>query len=1042
MTNSALDNWPADFAIDPRSRPNFFISKDDLKSTVPQAHILRNAFDRLSLDGILCSKNTPLIYFKAIDQIQPDEVLKLHRAFWNHGGAPILALVSHDHVHIYSGMSRPVSGDRIQDDPPFLVDTLDRVAQGLREFVVSVESGEYFRRHARSFDPAHRVDRDLLTNLRKARDLLDEASKKSVSPRVLDALLCRVVFTCYLFDRDVIVPKYLQDLGIPNAEHLRDVLQMHPTRDAKASLYKLFAELGCDFNGDLFSDDLISESSKITIRHIQILRDFLNGTDLEDGQQAFWPYDFGYISIETISAIYEHFLNEEDQSDGAIYTPRVLVELLLDGALDRFSTLLDKKFLDPACGSGIFLVGLFNRIAEEWKQANPTATYDRRAKELLLLLQQCLFGIDKNPTACRITAFSLNLAYLNQLSPSDIRRLQRKRGALPRLVLDPESEDDTMTGDASQRNIHCVDFFRDRWQFPVKADLVLGNPPWGSIAHDGTPAIEWCVKNRRPVPDKQIAVAFIWKAARHTSEHGRVCFVLPHGTLLNHGSKALEFQRAWVRQHEIYRVVNLADLRKFLFREAIHPAIIVEYKNAESGPRDNEIDYWTPKSDWMISQAEIINISPMDRKKISVALLLKDLAGPDAPQIWTQFYWASRRDLRLIDKLSLYPRLRDHVRRSSEKDDGKPWVRAEGFQPVSMNDDQALAKRITLPSRRFIQAKSKDIDLFVLPTDCKLLDSSVLKVRGKSNTNTDIFRAPHVLITKGFKRIAYADFDVSFQHALRGIHGPKRDRNLLLFLTAYLRSDLAQYFAFHTSANRSMFHEEVHVNELLRLPFPMPSQQPNGERCEALVNEVAQNVEDALKQTRDNFITRGNAIQAATNTIAPLVDEYFDIQPSERILIEDTINILMPSKQPSQGTMPVPTVTESQDDHRTAFVKRVCDTLNMWTKNGQYTVRGDTIGSAKLGIGIARFEKIERSDSKYPIERVGLELLDAFDRVRSAIPSSHRTLDPTRELMVFDKNSLYVVKPIGQRYWSQTAALNDADEIAGTILMHPHVEKA
>ena len=212
MTNSALDNWPADFAIDPRLTPNFFASKEDLISTVPQAHVLRYAFDHLELDGILCSHNTPLIYFKAVDQIKPDEIFKLHRAFWNHGGAPILALVSPDQVHIYSGMSLPVSGDRIQGDPPFLVDTLDRVAQGLREFVISVESGEYFRRHVRSFDPAHRVDRDLLTNLRKARDLLDEASKRTVSPRVLDALLCRVVFTCYLFDRGVIVPKYLQDL--------------------------------------------------------------------------------------------------------------------------------------------------------------------------------------------------------------------------------------------------------------------------------------------------------------------------------------------------------------------------------------------------------------------------------------------------------------------------------------------------------------------------------------------------------------------------------------------------------------------------------------------------------------------------------------------------------------------------------------------------------------------------------------------------------------------------------------------------------------
>ena len=86
-----------------------------------------------------------------------------------------------------------------------------------------------------------------------------------------------------------------------------------------------------------------------------------------------------------------------------------------DVALAKTSSLLDQRYLDPACGSGIFLVGLFNRIAEEWKQANPEARNDRRARELRKILCSSLAGVDKNPTACRITAFSLYLAYLDQL---------------------------------------------------------------------------------------------------------------------------------------------------------------------------------------------------------------------------------------------------------------------------------------------------------------------------------------------------------------------------------------------------------------------------------------------------------------------------------------------------------------------------------------------------------------------------------------------------------------------------------------------------
>src|SRR5262249_36133528 len=149
--------------------------------------------------------------------------------------------------------------------------------------------------------------------------------------------------------------------------------------DAKKELYRLFAQLGRDFNGDLFSDDLHKEAQHVTARHLDTVNAFFRGTEVQ-GQQALWPYDFGVIPIETISAIYEHFLKAAGEgakkSAGAFYTPRFLAEMMLDIALEDRTNLLGKRFLDPACGSGIFLVALFNRLAEEWSHKNPTAGYD------------------------------------------------------------------------------------------------------------------------------------------------------------------------------------------------------------------------------------------------------------------------------------------------------------------------------------------------------------------------------------------------------------------------------------------------------------------------------------------------------------------------------------------------------------------------------------------------------------------------------------------------------------------------------------------
>ena len=49
----------------------------------------------------------------------------------------------------------------------------------------------------------------------------------------------------------------------------------------------------------------------------------------------------------------------------------------------------------------------------------------------MTVLRSNLFGVDRNPTACRIAAFSLYLALLDQLSPPDIQELQRKGRMLP-----------------------------------------------------------------------------------------------------------------------------------------------------------------------------------------------------------------------------------------------------------------------------------------------------------------------------------------------------------------------------------------------------------------------------------------------------------------------------------------------------------------------------------------------------------------------------------------------------------------------------------
>jgi hypothetical protein len=283
-----------------------------------QAHILRRAFDLLQLDGVLCTDNTPLVYFKQLKRIETAEIAGLHRKFWNHGGAPILVLIAPDNVHVYSGFTRPVPVGDDNATVPGLVEILDRASNAIREFLPSVESGEFFRRHEKSFNPAHRVDRDLLDNLQATREKLVATSTGRLDSRILDALLCRLVFTCYLFDREIIGETYLRDIGLRRANHLRDLLAIQPRTKAKQHLYDLFGKLGKDFNGDLFSDNLDAEARLVHSSYLDPLDDFFRATNVLNGQASFWPYDFAVIPVEAISAIYERFLKGSDKREGCI----------------------------------------------------------------------------------------------------------------------------------------------------------------------------------------------------------------------------------------------------------------------------------------------------------------------------------------------------------------------------------------------------------------------------------------------------------------------------------------------------------------------------------------------------------------------------------------------------------------------------------------------------------------------------------------------------------------------------------------------------
>jgi hypothetical protein len=1029
MIAAPTSHWRTEFGIEERRAPSFFGHLADLEGAsngVPQAHVIRRAFEDLGLDGVLCQDNSPIIYFRVVDQLDPDVVAAIHRTFWNQGVAPILVFIGPDEVHVYSGLSQPTLSREPGTNPVGFVEKLNRVAGELRAFILAVETGEYFHRHRRVFDPQQRVDRNLLRHLEAARELLDEVPATQLHDHTLDALLCRLVFACYLFDRGVIDRGYLEDAGVNGAGHLRDVLGRMPRSVAKADLYRLFAQLGQDFNGDLFSDDLDHESQQVHDEHIDIVDDFFRGTDPRSRQPSFWPYEFGIIPIETISAIYEHFLKaageQEKKESGAFYTPRFLAELVLDRVVEGVPTLLGKRFLDPACGSGIFLVGIFNRLAEEWDRSHPEADYDAKLKGLTDILKTNLHGIDKNRSACLIAAFSLYLAFLDQLSPPDIQGVLKKVRVLPRLVADTAGATGT---------IRCADLFTDEAAFPEPFDFVVGNPPW-AVAKRNSPAFLWCKARKLPFPGRQIAAAFVWKAPEYLTSQGRACFVLPHGLLFNHLPSAIDFQKLWLRSHAIELVLNFADYQRFLFEQAEAPAVVIRYTREKPADSGHRIDYWSPKTDWAVTQAEIISVLPQDRGRLTVREVLDDLAGDDAPLIWKERYWATSRDSRLLDRLRLYPRLRDLIGRRGENP-GKRWIIAEGFEPFGEKDTDRSHRHLSLPRTARVEAGTHDLDLFLLPGDCTIPQTLELDLR-RGISDTTIFKKPLVLVTEGFSKVAFANFDIAFRHGIRGIHGPASDVDLLAFLAVYLRSDLGRYFLFHTSASWGVSRARVDIDDLMRLPFPLPDEADDPARASEIMCEVGQILARAMKESTDILLGRDDIVNSAQSRAEALVEEYFDLNDLERILVADTTAVIIPSVRPTRSRVGVPTILQTREFERARYVELLCETLNRWGGT-IHQVHGRAVADGDLGVGMVVLEKTRRGEEPGFLNGADKDILSSLHRLQRGAARGRGAVELVRGLMVFEKSLLYITKPLGRRFWTRTAALNDADEIAGTVLM-------
>ena len=927
-----------------------------------------------------------------------------------------------------------------------------------------IASGFYYRRpeHLKKFNPRETVDAYLLDNLSAVRDELT-LGRGRLDVQTAHAFLGRLLFTCYLIDRGIIELKnYFPDKSWSS---LQQLLAAGSDEKVFANLYgTLFPKLKREFNGSMFDEDLEAERNAIRPQHLKAVAAFFAGDEIRKNQRAlgFWAYDFQFVPVETISAIYENFLEKESENEkrqeGAYYTPRFLAEMTIDLVTEGRASLSNNRYLDPSCGSGIFLVLLFNRLAAEWMAENPDrefksaeAAYTAKDKALRGILAK-LRGVDKNLTACRIACFSLYLAFLDQFNPNDVRVYIRHSatGKLPNLLKFAEGRGRKVDIPVIWEN----DFFSlaKTWEKEnlEKFDYIVGNPPWAGRGK------------------KQIAQEFMRKVPDLLGKSGRAGLLLPTKVFFN---KTDAFQSAWLTQITLEKVIQLADFSFILFTNALCPCVIVRFTNQKPNIDSDVIEYLTPKVTRVDFRQGVIPISAQDRKQIELRVLLSAIAKNVATVAWKSRFWGTQRDLNFLNHLSALPKLSDIVGTEKQVEKGlRRWFGGEGFQPLRPHSATDNPKELKWPLSDAVIAAEQITGILFLPQAFTSPLGTYLKDRGyrvdllHRPRGDGIYKPPLVVFNRGFTDAAYFDFPVRFQHALRSIAGKAGDEDLLLFLAAYLRSKLARYYIFHTSASLGSERDQVHTYEVLQLPFYIPESHDNMiPNAKAIMQKIviklrdlkkrmaesAKHLEERLNPTtfRLGYADEGTREEEqkkwlrewATKTavtqaeIEPLIYDYFGIVDQERALVEETWDIFDKSDTPGAIDAPIPTLEPVEASDLSPYAKVLADTLQEWSRGNALRLMSTAAVDPILGTALLKVEQT-RSGCEFQTAPLAKEIGEALKRLEESASTSNGSIKYVRdETWFFEGPRIYIAKPALRGRWTRTAALNDAAEIHASI---------
>ncbi len=298
-------------------------------------------------------------------------------------------------------------------------------------------------------------------------------------------------------------------------------------------------------------------------------------------------YDFSLIDADILGNMYEQYLGNivkktdkrkiHRKEQGVYYTPTYLVDYIIKNTIGELVKQkkfdIDKiKILDPACGSGSFLMKAYDYLlalhsekkgmAEQTKldiTTNMELPYEKKVG----ILKNSIFGVDIDPKAVEIAQFNLLLKAAEK--KHQLPTLQDNIKLGNSLVDDPNYE--------GSRAFNWEKEFKDIFS-TGGFDVIISNPPWGADID----SISGYLKENYPNSTKarlDIYKCFIERSLGLLKENGLLGFIVPSTILFQSTYKDI---RQLIKEYSIIYIINLGEK---VFKEVETPSCIIIIKSKQ-----------------------------------------------------------------------------------------------------------------------------------------------------------------------------------------------------------------------------------------------------------------------------------------------------------------------------------------------------------------------------------------------------------------------------------------------------------------------------